>query len=238
VRQLVSKLAAGGLSAAVILLWYPLVFPSDTIESWMIRGVLWTLMFELLLVAFTPVEEALWRSRAIARVRDQAMAAAGARLGEATRRRRIGARTLAASVALAAPIGLIASAPAHELAPVKTEHVRYVTKVERIVKVERRRVAVPVPVPTPGPTVAAPAVHDAGTLDRSVAPDANVKAPARSSSPGARTTSEAPVQTAPAPATAAPPASAGTPAATHQQAVRPPAATTTATAPTPATAQP
>jgi hypothetical protein len=235
VRQLVSKLAAGGLSAAVILLWYPLVFPSDTIESWMIRGVLWTLMFELLLVAFGPVEEALWRSRAIARVRDHAIAAAGARLGEVTRRRRIGARTLAASVALAAPIGLIASAPAHELAPAKTEQVRYVTKVQRIVKIERRKVAVPIPVQTTDATGAAPAVRDSGTLDRPVAPDATAKAPARSPAPGAQTTSEPPARSAPA---TTPAATTGTPAATHQQAVGPPAASTAPTGPTAAPPQP
>ena len=61
-RQLVSKLASGGLSAGVILLWGPLVFPSDTLVSWLIRGVAWTFVFELLVLSLAPLERAVWET--------------------------------------------------------------------------------------------------------------------------------------------------------------------------------
>src|SRR3954462_8605978 len=67
VIQLLSKLLAGGLSASVILIWWPRFFPADNVETWLIRGVVWTLMFELLLHAVGPLEQGLWRSPAASR---------------------------------------------------------------------------------------------------------------------------------------------------------------------------
>ena len=35
-------------------------FPTDSVTTWLGRGVVWTLAFELLLVALSPFELALW----------------------------------------------------------------------------------------------------------------------------------------------------------------------------------
>src|SRR5215218_121909 len=143
VRHLLSKIVAGGLSAGVILLWWPLVFPSDTVESWLVRGVLWTLCFELMLHAFAPLEESLWRSRTARRVVSQARTA-GARLGGQSDLRRGHGRVAVAAVALFVPLTLLATAPAHRMVPKPAAaSVRHVTEVKRVVRVERRSVIVP-----------------------------------------------------------------------------------------------
>src|SRR3954471_4581299 len=98
VRQLLSKLVAGGLSAAVILLWWPRFFPVDNATTWLVRGVVWTLSFEVLLHALLPLERALWESRTGAKVR------AGASRAH-TRSRR--GRTVVACCALSVPVALL-----------------------------------------------------------------------------------------------------------------------------------
>ena len=63
VRQLLSKSIAGGLSAGVVLLWWPVLFEDvDTVGSWFVRGVAWTVCFELLMFALIPFERALWET--------------------------------------------------------------------------------------------------------------------------------------------------------------------------------
>ena len=62
-REFLSKSIAGGLSAGVVLLWWPVLFAEvDTVTSWFVRGVAWTVCFELLLVALIPFERALWET--------------------------------------------------------------------------------------------------------------------------------------------------------------------------------
>jgi len=56
--DLVSKLLAGGLSAGVFLLWWPSSFPVEGLEWLVLRGVLRTLCFEVLLLAFVPLATA------------------------------------------------------------------------------------------------------------------------------------------------------------------------------------
>src|SRR5688572_26955129 len=63
VRHLLSKSIAGGLSAGVVLLWWPvLVQDVDTVSSWFVRGVAWTVCFEVLAYALMPFERALWET--------------------------------------------------------------------------------------------------------------------------------------------------------------------------------
>src|SRR4029079_10069091 len=57
--DLVSKVLAGGLSAARCLVWWPAHLPGDGPEWLGVRGVLWTLAFEILLVSFCPLERAI-----------------------------------------------------------------------------------------------------------------------------------------------------------------------------------
>jgi hypothetical protein len=207
VRSLISKLIAGGLSAAVILLWWPSVFPSDTVESWLIRGIVWTLSFELMLHAFMPVEESLWGTHAARRVRDQALAA-GAKLAADSPRRRSSGRSVVAVVALMVPLGLLASAPPHPPKAQAHETVRHVTEVKRIVKVERRRVMVRVPVP----------IAAGATVLDSQAPVPARRAAARPT-PTRRATGQG--STGTRPTTAKPPRAANPPVATSPQPAAP-----------------
>jgi hypothetical protein len=152
VRELISKLVAGGLSAAVILIWWPRFFPADNATTWLVRGVVWTLSFELLLHALLPIERALWDSRAGERFRS-----AGGRLGAP--RQSIRGRAGVACAALAVPVALLVAAPPEPVKPKTAAAVRHVTEVKRIVKVERRqvRVAQVVPVAPESPQTTSPA---------------------------------------------------------------------------------
>lgn len=134
-RELISKLVAGGLSAAVILLWWPRFFPADNATTWLVRGVVWTLSFELLVHALLPIERALWDTRAGERFR-----AAGDRLGSP--RRSVRGRAGVACAALSVPVALLVAAPPQAPQAKPTTPVRHVTEVKRIVKVERRQVRV------------------------------------------------------------------------------------------------
>jgi hypothetical protein len=78
VRELLSKSIAGGLSAGVVLLWWPVLFDQvDTITAWFVRGVAWTVCFELLLFALIPFERALWETRRVAQHEGDRLADAG-----------------------------------------------------------------------------------------------------------------------------------------------------------------
>ena len=143
VRHFLSKLLAGGLSAGVILLWWPLVFPSDSLESWLIRGICWTFCFELMMHSFAPLEEALWKTRAARKLAAQAQASVSKLPGDSARKR-VGLRSVVASVALVIPIALLTTAPAEQIKPKQAStEVRQVTQIKRIVRVERRNVTVP-----------------------------------------------------------------------------------------------
>ena len=46
-----------------MLLWWPVLFDRvDSVTSWLARGVAWTVLFELLLVALLPFELAMWET--------------------------------------------------------------------------------------------------------------------------------------------------------------------------------
>jgi hypothetical protein len=160
VRQLVSKIVAGGLSAAVILLWWPRFFPAETAVTWIARGVAWTAFFELMLLALAPLEAALWESRALRRVRERAAATGARRISAAGMR----SRTALACTALAVPAALLLTAPAPRHEAPRTA-VKQVTEVRKVVRVERR-VAPAGPGPAPvtmdgGPAAAGPSASTA-----------------------------------------------------------------------------
>jgi hypothetical protein len=167
VREFLSKSIAGGLSAGVVLLWWPVLFEDvDTVTSWFIRGVAWTLCFELLLVALIPFERALWETargeRLARRVGD-----AGSHLHSGSPRRRIGRLSAVASVALAIPMVLVlaglnehlpARAEAPQVRPIKVVRV---TKVVRPLTVKRIVEDAPIytqpSAPAPAPAQQSPA---------------------------------------------------------------------------------
>ena len=142
-REFLSKSIAGGLSAGVVLLWWPVLFEEiDTVTSWLVRGVAWTVCFELLLVALVPFERALWETTRGERISTR-VGAAGSRLHAGSPRRRIGRLSAVATVATVVPVGLLvmglnqhgpASAEAKPVAPVKVVRVTRVVNVKRVVE--------------------------------------------------------------------------------------------------------
>lgn len=223
-KHLVSKLLAGGLTAGIVLIWWPRHYPTDGVQWLVARGVVATLGFELMLLAYAPVEDRLTRRLAhrlpFGRLRRRAQ-----RLPAPARGAGMGA---AAMAAIALPVALLAGAgPAPEPpATVKIERTSQPVKVVREVVVKRRVIhdEVAVPVPSSGATsqsapaasTAAPASADEPRSDRR---------PRASEPREPRTTAE------PQPAEAV----AETPAATTPEAAaEQPAAT--APAPTPAAA--
>jgi hypothetical protein len=135
VRQLVSKLIAGGLSAGVVLLWWPQFFPTDTATSWLGRGVVWTLAFELLLIALSPLELALWTTEPGTRLTEKVSAARGL-FEHPSPRRRMSRRAAVAVVAMAVPVMLI-GAGVHAHIPVGHRTAANVTNVTKVVRVVR-----------------------------------------------------------------------------------------------------
>jgi hypothetical protein len=143
VREFLSKSIAGGLSAGVVLLWWPVLFEDvDTVTSWFVRGVAWTLCFELLLVALIPFERALWETTRGERIARR-VGSAGTRLHSGSPRRRISRLSAVASLALAVPVVLV-MAGLNKHVPVHAEaqagrpiNVVRVTKVVRPVTVKK-----------------------------------------------------------------------------------------------------
>src|SRR3954447_19715086 len=61
-QDILSKVSASGLSAGVFLLWWPAHVSSQGSEALLVRGVLWALAFEVLLLGFRPLERAVGRA--------------------------------------------------------------------------------------------------------------------------------------------------------------------------------
>jgi hypothetical protein len=153
-EHLLSKLIAGGLSAGVVLLWWPHFFPHDSAGTWVARGISWTLLTEILVVAVSPIEHVL-------RARVASLAPVGQLRSFMTRSSRVRAwlALALAATAVSAPLMLIATGhPAKAEAPK-----REVTNVTRVVKVVKRvqvrkivvreaAPAAPASIPTPAPT--------------------------------------------------------------------------------------
>ena len=54
--NLLSKVIAAGLAAGVFLLWWPAHLPSAGVQWLVLRGLAWTLAFEVLALSFVPLE--------------------------------------------------------------------------------------------------------------------------------------------------------------------------------------
>jgi hypothetical protein len=201
VRELGSKLLAGGLSAGVILLWWPHFFPGDSLSSWLVRGVAWTLSFELLLLAFGSFEKALWET-APAKGMQQKVTTARDRINAKTERRHLGVRGAIAAVALTIPLTLLATGVQDATFGKEPQpKVQRVTKVMKIVKVEQRTVRVPVA--AGADTTNAQSMGAARQPVRSSAP-AQAKRPVRKQASRRTSGNEAPRSQAREPVTAEP----------------------------------
>jgi hypothetical protein len=173
VREFLSKSIAGGLSAGVVLLWWPLLFSEvDSVTSWLVRGAAWTVLFEMLLVALVPFERALWETTGGERISSR-IGAAGSRLHAGSRRRRMSRLSAVATMALAVPVVLLvaglakhAPAPAEAKAATPVKVVR-VTKVVKVVKRAPAAVQPSTGMPTVGQAApAAPAPAETAAPER------------------------------------------------------------------------
>lgn len=214
-KHLASKLLAGGLTAGIVLIWWPRHYPTDGVQWLVARGVVATLGFELMLLAYAPVEDRLTRRLAhrlpFGRLRRRAQ-----RLPAPARGAGMGA---AAMAAIAVPVALLAGAgPAPEPpATVKIERTSQPVKVVREVVVKRRvvhdEVVVPVPSGTATSRSAPAAAEPAASRPRARTEPRPERAPRADAEPAPRPAADAPATTTPepaAPATAEPAAAAET----------------------------
>jgi hypothetical protein len=163
-RQFLSKSIAGGLSAGVVLLWWPRLFEDvDTLTSWLLRGAAWTICLEVLMLALIPFERALWETAGGERISSR-VGAANSRLHSGSHRRRLGRLSAIATVAVAAPVALlvmglqgqpVAQAGATPVRPIEVVRVTKVVKVKRVV--QHAPVASRTIESSAGPSMAAPA---------------------------------------------------------------------------------
>jgi hypothetical protein len=150
-----SKVIAAGLAAGVFLLWWPAHLPSSGAQWLVLRGLAWTLAFEVLVLAFAPLERmaagALARRRAVA----QARRVRGA-LAAAPAPARKGGAVLLAFTGLLVPALLLAHTgrPAKRPAAQPTTIVRKVVVRRQVVRRETVIVRAPA---APVSTYAAPA---------------------------------------------------------------------------------
>jgi len=157
---LFSKVLAGGVSAGIFLLWWPAHVTAQGSEWLFIRGILWSLAFEILLFAYSPLEKAVVRA-----VRErEPRTLRGPQL----------ARILTFAVlAVAVPLVMLSgtkppsAAPARAAVPaqkviVKREIVKrevVVRRVNKVVRVPGPTVTTAAPAATPVATAATPAAR-------------------------------------------------------------------------------
>jgi hypothetical protein len=173
--NLLSKVIAAGLAAGVFLLWWPAHLPSAGVQWLVLRGLAWTLAFEILVLSFVPFER--MATRALVRRRDGGRAARVRRrlAGAPAPARASGAVMLAFTGLLLPGLLLLHSGrlPAAQPAAHTTKVVRKVV-VRRVVH-ERTVV-----VREAAPAAAAPAPYAASAAPTRVAetPKAAAKTPA------------------------------------------------------------
>ena len=188
-RDLVSKLLAAGLSAGLFLIWWPEHHPTTGIGSLIVRGALWTLTFELLVLAFTPLERVVTRAvRKRITVRRRLDVPPPARIGGAC---------VLACIGAALPIALLSGAHAPRPAHAKPQQPRRVVVVKRQ-KVVVKREVVTVP-------VTAAAAHPEPVV-RVVRAEATTKKAKATKTAKAKAAAPKPAPTKPTTTTANPPA--------------------------------
>ena len=199
-RDLVSKLLAAGLSAGVFLIWWPLHHPATDLGSLVIRGALWTLTFELLLLAFAPLERLVTRA-----LRERITVRR--RMTDVPPRARLGGACMLACAGAALPIALLSGAHAPRPAQAKAPQPRRVVVVKRQ-KVVVRREVVTVPVSAaaahPDPVVRVVRVKAEPTAKTTKAPAkpkaTQPKTPTTTTTPAPTPAPAEPATTTPAPA--------------------------------------
>ena len=215
--NLLSKVIAAGLAAGVFLLWWPAHLPSAGVQWLVLRGLAWTLAFEILVLSFVPFER--MATRALVRRRDGSRAArVRRRLAAAPAPARASGAVMLAFSGLLLP-GLLllhsgrlpASQPvAHTTKVVRKVVVRKVVHERTVVVREAARTAAPYSVSAAPATAAAAAAPKVGTktsTSKAAAPSATKPAAKKTTSTPAATTKTTPAAPVlPDPASAAAPA--------------------------------
>jgi len=218
-HDILSKVSASGLSAGVFLLWWPAHITSQGSQALLVRGVLWALAFEILLLGFRPLERTVGRA-----VRDRETGVLAPR--------RIAPLLALAAVAAAVPATMLTGARAPITAQARAAAPKVIVKreiVRREVVVRRVSHVVRVPAPaaaTPAPAAAAPTTAVTRTTTAPATKQAAVTKNATTSGTSADTKADLPTSTA----TTAKPAVTAT--ATQPTTTTAAPATATAAAPT------
>jgi hypothetical protein len=201
-------------------------FPTDSVTAWLGRGIVWTLSFELLLVALSPFELALWNTHRGERI-SRRVEAKRALLDHHSPKRRIGRRAALATAALAIPLALIAVGVGSHIPTGHTATPEQVTQVTRVVRVVKPvRVQRVVKIRTVAQPVPAQVVSSAPSSSVANPP---AKAPVHSSKPTTqKRSSSAPSSPqahvnlpSTAPTTPSTPSGTGSPSGTQTQAAQP-----------------
>jgi len=196
--NLLSKVIAAGLAAGVFLLWWPAHLPAAGVQWLVLRGLAWTLAFEILVLSFVPFERIA--TRALVRRREGGRAArVRRRLAAAPAPARASGAVMLAFTGLLLPGVLLLHSgrlPAAQPAAHTTKVVRKVV----VRKVVREKTVVvreaPAPAVAPSAVNAAPAAAAAKAV--AATPATKAAAPKRSTS----STKTAAKQTTSMPATA------------------------------------
>jgi hypothetical protein len=109
-------------------------FPTDSVTAWLGRGIVWTLSFELLLVALSPFELALWSTHRGERI-TRRVESKRHLLEHESPKRRLGRRAGLALTALALPLALIGVGVSEHIPAGPSAAAQKVTKVTRVVRV-------------------------------------------------------------------------------------------------------
>ena len=229
--NLLSKVIAAGLAAGVFLLWWPAHLPSAGVPWLVLRGLAWTLAFEILVLSFVPFER--MATRALVRRREGGRAArVRRRLAAAPAPARASGAVMLAFTGLLLP-GLLLL---HSGRLPAAQPVAHTTKVVR--KVVVRRVVHEKTVVVREAAPAAPAPHAVSAAPATAAPNASAAAPVKKATPKPSTasTKTAAKKTASTPATGATKATPAAPVLPDPAAAAAPADPPSAAAPADATA--
>jgi hypothetical protein len=158
--NLLSKVIAAGLAAGVFLLWWPAHLPSTGVQWLVLRGLAWTLAFEVLALSFVPLEQ--MATRAVTRRRSAGRAhRVRSRLAAAPAPARASGAVMLAFTGLLLPVLLLlhtghlpAQPAAHTTQVVREVVVRKVVHEKTVVV---REAAAQAPAPYAAPAVATPA---------------------------------------------------------------------------------
>jgi hypothetical protein len=204
--NLLSKVIAAGLAAGVFLLWWPAHLPSAGVPWLVLRGLAWTLAFEILVLSFVPFEQ--MATRALVRRREGGRAArVRRRLAAAPAPARASGAVMLAFTGLLLPGLLLLHSgrlPAAQPAAHTTKVVRKVV-VRRVVHERTVVVREAAPAAAPNPVTAPAAAPAAVAPKRAAKKISTSKAAAPSSTkPAAKKTTPTPATTTKTTAPAAP----------------------------------